>query len=191
MDLGYKYQLKWSLVMPWVIILPQAAAVIYFFFLLKSTSRFKMALVKTVASKSNKSNIVSYVIIIRLTVSKIVIVLLPTYYLMYQNNVELSRTKYEVRNIAILARTMKFEISLTSEMRKCTNETLYKHQKYVFILSTTNWKTYVHRLSRQCSISHKITNKTTYLLRAIYTEFLFHQVHRPYQICQLFDFTIW
>ena len=97
-----------------------------------------MALVKTVASKSNKSNTVSYVIIIRLTVSKIVIVLLPTYYLMYQNNVELSRTKYEVENIAMLARTIKFKIYLTSEMRKCTNETLYKHQKYVFILSTTN-----------------------------------------------------
>ena len=87
----------------------------------------------------------------------------------------------------MLARTIKLKIYLTSEIRKCTNETLYKHQKYVFILSTTNWKTYVHRLSRQCSISHKITNKTTYLLRAIYVEFLFLPVHRIYPICQLLD----
>ena len=67
-----------------------------FFFLLKSTSRFKMALVKTVASKSNKSNTLSYVIIIRLTVSKIVIVLLPTYHLMYQYNVELSTATFNL-----------------------------------------------------------------------------------------------
>ena len=87
----------------------------------------------------------------------------------------------------MLARIILFKIYLTSEIRKCTNETLYKHQKYVFILSTTNWKTYVHRLSRQCSISHKITNKTTYLLRAIYVEFLFLPVHRIYPISQLLD----
>ena len=53
---------------------------------------------------------------------------------MFQINVETATAT----NIAMLARPIKFKIYLTSEMRKCTNETLYKHQKYVFILSTTN-----------------------------------------------------